>query len=98
LTDLLSFPTRRSSDLFLALVINNIGEPDLIIDDGSHINEHVIESFNFLFPRLKSGGIYVIEDVQTSYWVDYGGDNIEMNNNTTRSEEHTSELQSRENL
>ncbi len=50
-----------------------IGEPDIIIDDGSHINEHVIKTFQILFPKLKDGGIYVIEDTQTSYWPGYGG-------------------------
>ena len=50
-----------------------IGEPDIIIDDGSHINEHVIQTFQLLFPKLKDGGIYVIEDTQTSYWPGYGG-------------------------
>lgn len=40
---------------------------DLIIDDGSHCNEHVIASFKILFPLLKMGGIYAIEDLQTSY-------------------------------
>jgi len=54
-------------------IINVIGEPDIIIDDGSHINEHVITSFEYLFPKLKQNGIYVVEDVQTSYWPDYGG-------------------------
>jgi hypothetical protein len=47
---------------------------DIIIDDGSHINEHVIKTFKFLFPKLKMDGIYVIEDSGTSYWPDYGGD------------------------
>jgi hypothetical protein len=41
---------------------------DLIIDDGSHFNRHQLFSFHHLFPHLKDGGIYVIEDVQTSYW------------------------------
>ena len=68
---------------FLEKVTREIGEIDIIIDDGSHINEHVIESFNFLFSKLKSGGIYVIEDTQTSYWSEYGGDNLEMNNERT---------------
>jgi len=68
---------------FLERVTDEIGVIDIIIDDGSHINEHVIESFNFLFPKLRSGGIYVIEDVQTSYWPEYGGDILEMNNKTT---------------
>jgi demethylmacrocin O-methyltransferase len=56
------------------------GEFDIIIDDGSHINEHIIATFNYLFPKLKTGGIYVIEDIQTSYWDDYGGDNKDFNN------------------
>ena len=46
---------------------------DIIIDDGSHINAHVIESFKFLFPHLNMGGIYVIEDCQTSYWGEMKG-------------------------
>lgn len=58
---------------FLEIISNEIGIIDLIIDDGSHINEHVIKTFNFLFPKLKDGGIYVIEDTQTSYWEEYGG-------------------------
>jgi demethylmacrocin O-methyltransferase len=69
---------------FLNSVINEIGELDIIIDDGSHINKHVIMSFKILFPKLKDGGVYVIEDTQTSYWKDYGGDSINLNNpNTT---------------
>ncbi len=54
-------------------VAKQISSLDIIIDDGSHINEHVIETFKMLFPLLKDGGLYVIEDIQTSYWPDYGG-------------------------
>lgn len=61
-------------------IISQIGEPDIIIDDGSHINEHVIKTFQILFSKLKSGGIYVIEDTQTAYWPDYGGDSNNLNN------------------
>jgi hypothetical protein len=46
---------------------------DIIIDDGSHVNEHIISSFGTLFPLLADGGIYVIEDMQTSYNPKYGG-------------------------
>lgn len=49
-------------------VAKQIGGIDIIIDDGSHINEHVIKSFSILFPLLNMGGIYAIEDLQTSYW------------------------------
>jgi beta-1,4-mannosyl-glycoprotein beta-1,4-N-acetylglucosaminyltransferase len=39
-----------------------------INDDGSHIPEHQILTFNTLFPILSEGGIYIIEDIETSYW------------------------------
>lgn len=42
-------------------------EPDIIIDDGSHFMHHQQISFGFLFQYLKSGGIYVIEDLHTSH-------------------------------
>ena len=68
---------------FLDKVVNETGEFDIIIDDGSHINEHVIESFKYLFPKLKNGGVYVAEDTQTSYWEDYGGDSEDLKNEKT---------------
>jgi len=68
---------------FLNKVVAEIGPIDIIIDDGSHINEHVIESFKYLFPKLKDGGIYVIEDTQTSYWEEYGGDSNNLLNSLT---------------
>jgi demethylmacrocin O-methyltransferase len=67
----------------LTKIIENQGKFDLIIDDGSHINEHIITTFKYLFPHLKEGGIYVIEDIQTSYWKDMGGDNKDFNNPKT---------------
>jgi demethylmacrocin O-methyltransferase len=44
------------------------GPFDIIIDDGSHVNAHQILTFQQLFGALKDGGIYVVEDVQTSFW------------------------------
>jgi len=41
------------------------GTFDLIIDDGSHRNDHVIKSFELLFPRLNDGGLYIVEDTIT---------------------------------
>lgn len=69
------FQGDQSNEAFLRSVIDTIGTPDIIIDDGSHINWHVIKSFTVLFPLLRDGGIYVIEDTQTSYWKDYAVDN-----------------------
>jgi hypothetical protein len=40
-----------------------------IIDDGSHIPEHQLSCFDYLFDRLLiPGGTYIIEDIETSYW------------------------------
>ncbi len=63
----------------LQRVIDAAGSFDIIIDDGSHINEHVIESFHFLFPRMSERGLYVIEDTQTSYWDRYYGGSLYLN-------------------
>ena len=37
---------------------------DIILDDGSHIVEHMILSFNTLFKYVKPGGFYIIEDIK----------------------------------
>lgn len=44
---------------------------DVIIDDGVHTIESQILSLFFLYPELKPGGIYVIEDVQELRWLDH---------------------------
>lgn len=39
---------------------------DIILDDGSHRMDHQQISIGTLFKKLKSGGIYVLEDLHTS--------------------------------
>ena len=56
---------------FLAAVISEMGPPDIILDDGSHVAGHQIVSFNTLFPHLKNGGLYIVEDVHTAYWPEF---------------------------
>ena len=43
------------------------GPFDIIIDDGSHIDSYTKTTFDTLFPLLRDGGIYVVEDLHTSY-------------------------------
>ena len=40
---------------------------DVIIDDGSHIQSHMIFTFTRMFQFLNDGGIYLIEDTHTNY-------------------------------
>ena len=46
---------------------------DLIIDDGGHTMEQQIATFMQLWPRVKPGGVYVIEDMNTSWKTRYQG-------------------------
>lgn len=73
------FQGDQSDAFFLKAVTAKIGRLDIIIDDGSHLNEHVIKTFETLFPFLNEGGIYVVEDTQTSYWPDSGGTSDDLN-------------------
>ncbi len=77
------FKGSQVDEPFLNAILQKTRNFDLIIDDGSHINEHVITTFNILFPKLNDGGIYVIEDTQTSYWEGYGGDSSDLQNPNT---------------
>ncbi|MGV3626200.1 MAG: CmcI family methyltransferase [Betaproteobacteria bacterium] len=40
---------------------------DVLIDDGSHVQSHMILSFINLFPAIAPNGIYIIEDTHTNY-------------------------------
>lgn len=37
---------------------------DIIIDDGSHYDEHQVQTLKNLWHRLNPGGFYIIEDIQ----------------------------------
>ena len=64
------FKTDQSDIKNLEVVKNNIRHPIYFInDDGSHIPEHQIISFDYLFSNvLEEGGVYIIEDIEVSYW------------------------------
>jgi len=62
------FKGSQEDEVFLRKVCNEVGPFDIIIDDGSHVVNHVRASFKTLFPLMKEGGIYAIEDTQSFYW------------------------------
>lgn len=59
------------------------GEFDIIIDDGGHtMFQQQLTLKTLLGPKLKNGGIYILEDLHTSksnYYHSHGGNNL---NNT----------------
>ncbi|MCW9023927.1 MAG: class I SAM-dependent methyltransferase [Gammaproteobacteria bacterium] len=77
------FKGSQVDENFLQEVIEQTGPLDIIIDDGSHVNSHIIDSFKYLFPHLKADGIYAAEDLQTSYWKNYGGSSFNLKSQKT---------------
>jgi hypothetical protein len=63
----------QSSPKDLQRVIDRLGVPNVVIDDGSHLGDHQVAAFRFLFPRMPPGSVYVIEDLSTSYYPEYLG-------------------------
>ncbi len=58
---------------FLRTLIRDHGPFDIVIDDGGHTMEQQITSIEHLFPALRVGGVYLVEDCHTSYWDSFGG-------------------------
>jgi hypothetical protein len=68
-----TFQGAQTDPEILASIARTAGVLHLVIDDGSHRPADIIATFNILFPLLADDGIYVIEDTQTSYWPERGG-------------------------
>jgi hypothetical protein len=54
---------RSSSQLKQAFEYFNCSIFDIILDDGQHFQEHQQKSVGIMFPNIKSGKYYIIEDV-----------------------------------
>ena len=63
----------QSDNAFLADVLDEFGAPDIVLDDGSHHMDDVNATFNWLYQRVHHGGIYLVEDLHTAYWSEFGG-------------------------
>ena len=44
---------------------------DAIIDDGGHRNSQIATSFEWLWPAVRPGGVYFIEDMHVGYMGNY---------------------------
>ena len=57
----------QDDNSFLQGVVDECGTFDIIIDDGSHINDLTLASYNFLINHVNQGGLYIMEDLHCSY-------------------------------
>jgi len=63
----------QADRVFLRKLAAEIGPIDILIDDGGHTMKQQKTTFKEMWPALRDGGTYVIEDLHTSYWKLYGG-------------------------
>lgn len=63
----------QSDKDFLEKIIQLYGPFDVVIDDGSHMMSDIATSFETLFNSITPDGIYIVEDLHTAYWSEYGG-------------------------
>ncbi|PXY36308.1 class I SAM-dependent methyltransferase [Prauserella flavalba] len=68
----------QSDRASLSAVAERHGPFDIVIDDGSHVSALTLATFEALFPHVRAGGLYAIEDVQTSYWPVFGGNGTDL--------------------
>ena len=58
---------------FLQQLAKELPPLDLLIDDGGHSMKQQITTFQELYDKVKDDGVYLIEDLHTSYMKFYGG-------------------------
>lgn len=63
----------QSNRKFLREIKEKIGKVDILIDDGGHTMEQQIVTFEEIFDMVKEDGVYLCEDLHTSYWMSYRG-------------------------
>ena len=63
----------QSDRKFLRKVKESIPPVDILIDDGGHTMKQQKVTFNELFDHVKENGVYLCEDLHTSYHLSYGG-------------------------
>lgn len=58
---------------FLKSLTGKIPKIDILIDDGGHTMKQQINTYEELFSYIDENGVYLCEDLHTSYWPKYSG-------------------------
>lgn len=67
----------QSDPTFLGELARQLPAIDILIDDGGHTMRQQRATFEALFPQVAPEGVYVCEDLHTSYWSAYGGGHLD---------------------
>ena len=58
---------------FLNELQKRIPRIDVLIDDGGHTMKQQITTFKVMYDAIEEDGVYICEDLHTSYWPRFGG-------------------------
>lgn len=71
--DIEVFVGSQDDPAIIESIFSKYPKVDVVIDDGSHVMQHMITSFELMYHRVQSNGVYIVEDTHTCYWPEYGG-------------------------
>ena len=54
-------------------LVAKIRPADIVIDDGGHTTTQQLNTFEVFYPLVKTPGVYLVEDLHTNYWPEFGG-------------------------
>jgi hypothetical protein len=63
----------QSDPKIMDQILDENGPIDVVLDDGGHISQLMIASFNLLYQKISPTGLYFVEDTQACYWPKWGG-------------------------
>lgn len=63
----------QSDREFLRKLKQELPPIDILIDDGGHTMLQQIVTFEEMYDAVKPDGVFLCEDLHTSYWLQYGG-------------------------
>ena len=58
---------QSDESLLIKILADSNNDIDFVIDDGSHNHDDILNSFRCLFPRMKAGSTYFIEDLHATH-------------------------------
>jgi hypothetical protein len=58
---------------FLKRLVKEVGPVDIVIDDGGHTVKQQNTTFDEVYKNVRAGGVYLVEDLHTNYWKEFGG-------------------------